>query len=244
MSAIWITGKTPVSLFIHLVLGLAKSQKNCHEEICSCLKASCCMHLLALGIVLSFVSSWNAALFSAATNLEGESVKMRCFLLFTSWPKNHRFSLITSLRNCHRPGFWQLYSMESCPHPGKPLEKSSWLLLCKEIRAHCYNKWLWTSVFRSVMATAWGISGPWGILKPLPEECGWENGFIPVLTRNGDASERKQLSQQQQEPSSGKGLSSLKGVLSGTAAGELRATPPLLYNVSDQRYECVVPKRW
>lgn len=77
--------------------------------------------------------------------------------------------------------------MESCPHPGKPLEKSSWLPLCKEIRAHCYNKWLWTSVFRSVMATAWGISGPWGVLKPLPEECGWQNGFIPVLTRNGDA---------------------------------------------------------
>jgi len=47
-----------------------------------------------------------------------------------------------------------------------------------------------------------------------------------------------------QEPNSGKGLSPLNGVLSGTAAGGLRATPPLLSTVSDQCYEYILPSRW
>lgn len=45
------------------MLGLSKSQKNCHEEICSCSKASCSVHLLAMGIVSPLASSGNAALF-------------------------------------------------------------------------------------------------------------------------------------------------------------------------------------
>ena len=115
MSAIWINGKNPVSLFIHLILGLSKSQKNCQEEICSCSKASCSLHLLAKGIVSLFASSWNAALSSAATNSEGEWAKKRWFLLFTCQTKKHRFCITTSLRNCRRPGFWQLYSMRAPP---------------------------------------------------------------------------------------------------------------------------------
>ena len=182
------------------MLGLSKSQKNCHEEICSCLKVSCSMHLLAMGIISLFASSWNTAFCSAATNLEGESVKKKFFLLFTC--QSDKKSQVQSNHQSQKlPQTWVLAVLlhESTSSSlkalhgndaliqDKPLEKSSWLPLYKEIRAYCYNKWLWSSIFRSVMAAAWGISGPWGVLKPVLEECGWQNGFTPVLKKKGDA---------------------------------------------------------
>lgn len=196
MSAIWIIGKNPVYLFIHLMLGLFKSQKNCHDEIRSCTNASRSMHL-ARSIVSAFASSRNTAPCSAATNLGGNWVKKKCFLLFTCQVKNHRLNVTSSLRNCPRPASWQLRPWENpqqqgpawepCPHWGEPLRETVMTVFTQGNKGTPLRKVIVGICFQECHGLHVRDLRTLGVVKSLSEERGWQNGFTPVLRRNGDA---------------------------------------------------------